>query len=125
MINLFVCSCACTLSLSRVSVCADNNHVRTWTVTRFRGMISTQPGSTPLASFKILSLEETESHGSYSSGNDIGERRLTNTTSVPGTKVCEPQVREGHLKSNRDVRRDAEKRQKTKRSHSNVCSENE
>ncbi|NWX99318.1 KCTD3 protein, partial [Nothoprocta ornata] len=55
-----------------VSVCADNNHVRTWTVTRFRGMISTQPGSTPLASFKILSLEEAESHGSYSSGNDIG-----------------------------------------------------
>lgn len=53
-------------------MCADNNHVRTWTVTRFRGMISTQPGSTPLASFKILSLEETESHGSYSSGNDIG-----------------------------------------------------
>lgn len=57
----------------RMSVCADNNHVRTWTVTRFRGMISTQPGSTPLASFKILSLEETESHGSYCSGNDIGE----------------------------------------------------
>ncbi|KAM9817522.1 LOW QUALITY PROTEIN: BTB/POZ domain-containing protein KCTD3 [Neosynchiropus ocellatus] len=55
-----------------VSVCADNNHVRTWTVTRFRGMISTQPGSTPLASFKILSLEETESLGSYCSGNDIG-----------------------------------------------------
>ncbi|PKU48922.1 btb poz domain-containing protein kctd3 [Limosa lapponica baueri] len=55
-----------------VSVCADNNHVRTWTVTRFRGMISTQPGSTPLASFKILSLEEAESHGSYCSGNDIG-----------------------------------------------------
>ncbi|GCC30852.1 hypothetical protein chiPu_0009306 [Chiloscyllium punctatum] len=55
-----------------VSVCADNNHVRTWTVTRFRGMISTQPGSTPLASFKILSLEETESHGSYAAGNDIG-----------------------------------------------------
>lgn len=56
-----------------VAVCADNNHVRTWTVTRFRGMISTQPGSTPLASFKIISLEETESHSSYSSGNDIGE----------------------------------------------------
>uniref|UniRef100_A0A673MG39 BTB/POZ domain-containing protein KCTD3 n=1 Tax=Sinocyclocheilus rhinocerous TaxID=307959 RepID=A0A673MG39_9TELE len=55
-----------------VSVCADNNHVRTWTVTRFRGMISTQPGSTPLASFKIISLEETESHSGYSSGNDIG-----------------------------------------------------
>lgn len=58
-----------------VPVCADNNHVRTWTVTRFRGMISTQPGSTPLASFKILSLEETESHGSYCSGNDIGRVR--------------------------------------------------
>lgn len=57
-------------------MCADNNHVRTWTVTRFRGMISTQPGSTPLASFKILSLEETESHGSYGSGNDIGEREF-------------------------------------------------
>lgn len=57
-------------------VCADNNHVRTWTVTRFRGMISTQPGSTPLASFKILSLEETESHGSYSSGNDIGRQSI-------------------------------------------------
>ncbi|XP_076156509.1 BTB/POZ domain-containing protein KCTD3 [Alosa pseudoharengus] len=55
-----------------VSVCADNNHVRTWTVTRFRGMISTQPGSTPLASFKILSLEEAESHNSYSAGNDVG-----------------------------------------------------
>ena len=36
-----------------VSVCSEYNHVRTWSVTRFRGMISTQPGSTPLASFKI------------------------------------------------------------------------
>ena len=27
-------------------------------MTRFRGMISTQPGSTPLSSFKIVSLEE-------------------------------------------------------------------
>jgi len=45
-------------------------------VTRFRGMISTQPGSTPLASFKILSLEEAESHGSYCSGNDIGRIHL-------------------------------------------------
>ena len=25
-------------------VCSDYNHVRTWSVTRFRGMISTQPG---------------------------------------------------------------------------------
>lgn len=69
LLTLILCVCSVC-----VSVCADNNHVRTWTVTRFRGMISTQPGSTPLASFKILSLEETESHGSYCSGNDIGER---------------------------------------------------
>ncbi|XP_075043175.1 SH3KBP1-binding protein 1 isoform X2 [Mixophyes fleayi] len=55
-----------------ISVCADNNHVRTWTVTRFRGMISTQPGSTPLASFKILSLEDIDGHAGCSAGNDIG-----------------------------------------------------
>uniref|UniRef100_A0A8C5MP50 BTB/POZ domain-containing protein KCTD3 n=1 Tax=Leptobrachium leishanense TaxID=445787 RepID=A0A8C5MP50_9ANUR len=55
-----------------ISVCADNNHVRTWTVTRFRGMISTQPGSTPLASFKVLSLEDIDGHAGCSSGNDIG-----------------------------------------------------
>uniref|UniRef100_A0A8D0BAR9 BTB/POZ domain-containing protein KCTD3 n=1 Tax=Salvator merianae TaxID=96440 RepID=A0A8D0BAR9_SALMN len=55
-----------------ISVCADNNHVRTWTVTRFRGMISTQPGSTPLASFKILALESLEGHGGCSAGTDIG-----------------------------------------------------
>ncbi|KAF7235346.1 SH3KBP1-binding protein 1 [Varanus komodoensis] len=55
-----------------ISVCADNNHVRTWTVTRFRGMISTQPGSTPLASFKILALESVDGCGGCSAGTDIG-----------------------------------------------------
>ncbi|XP_053124602.1 SH3KBP1-binding protein 1 isoform X2 [Hemicordylus capensis] len=55
-----------------ISVCADNNHVRTWTVTRFRGMISTQPGSTPLASFKILALESMDGLGGCSAGTDIG-----------------------------------------------------
>uniref|UniRef100_A0A8D0GZD2 SH3KBP1 binding protein 1 n=1 Tax=Sphenodon punctatus TaxID=8508 RepID=A0A8D0GZD2_SPHPU len=55
-----------------ISVCADNNHVRTWTVTRFRGMISTQPGSTPLASFKILALESLDGHGGCNAGTDIG-----------------------------------------------------
>ncbi|XP_057288312.1 LOW QUALITY PROTEIN: SH3KBP1-binding protein 1-like [Pezoporus wallicus] len=50
-----------------VSVCADNNHVRSWTVTRFRGMISTQPGSTPLASFKVLALDDAAG-----AGTDIG-----------------------------------------------------
>uniref|UniRef100_A0A673WAN4 BTB/POZ domain-containing protein KCTD3 n=1 Tax=Salmo trutta TaxID=8032 RepID=A0A673WAN4_SALTR len=55
-----------------ISVCADNNHVRTWTVTRFRGMISTQPGSTPLTSFKILSLEDIDGHGGCAAGTEIG-----------------------------------------------------
>ena len=40
-----------------VSVCAADNHVRTWRVARFRGRISTQPGSTPLASFNISSTD--------------------------------------------------------------------
>lgn len=55
-----------------ISVCSEYNHVRTWSVTRFRGMISTQPGSTPKASFKIVSLEATESTYSYSAGNEFG-----------------------------------------------------
>lgn len=46
--------------------------MRTWKVTRFRGMISTQPGSTPEASFKIVSLDAMESLYSYSAGNDFG-----------------------------------------------------
>lgn len=55
-----------------VSVCSEYNHVRTWSVTRFRGMISTQPGSTPLASFKIVSLDEVDMQASYATGNDFG-----------------------------------------------------
>ncbi|XP_060588703.1 BTB/POZ domain-containing protein KCTD3-like isoform X1 [Ruditapes philippinarum] len=55
-----------------VSVCSEYNHVRTWSVTRFRGMISTQPGSTPLASFKVISLEDYDPNQSYMAGNDFG-----------------------------------------------------
>ncbi len=59
-----------------VSVCCEYNHVRTWGVTRFRGMISTQPGSTSVASFKIISLEETAPEAGASSaqaaGNECG-----------------------------------------------------
>ncbi|KAL2096351.1 hypothetical protein ACEWY4_008499 [Coilia grayii] len=55
-----------------ISVCADNNHVRTWTVTRFRGMISTQPGSTPLSSFKILALDDIDGHAGCTAGTEIG-----------------------------------------------------
>lgn len=35
-------------------------------------MISTQPGSTPLASFKIVSLDDVETQASNSAGNDFG-----------------------------------------------------
>ncbi|XP_043271801.1 BTB/POZ domain-containing protein KCTD3 isoform X2 [Venturia canescens] len=55
-----------------VSVCSEYNHVRSWAVTRFRGMISTQPGSTPEASFKIVSLDSVDSCISYPAGNDFG-----------------------------------------------------
>jgi hypothetical protein len=89
-----------------VSVCSEYNHVRTWNVTRFRGMISTQPGSTPLASFKVVSLEE-DVPGPTSHGNDIGPfgdqddeqvfvQKLVPDTDVltvrlasRGTRVCE------------------------------------
>lgn len=55
-----------------VSVCCEYNHVRSWRVTRFRGMISTQPGSTPEASFKIVSLEAVEPCLSHAAANDCG-----------------------------------------------------
>ena len=56
-----------------VSICSEYNHVRTWNVTRFRGMISTQPGSTPLASFNVVSLEAQDAHPSSLAGNVIGK----------------------------------------------------
>lgn len=55
-----------------ISVCQEYNHVRSWSVTRFRGMISTQPGSMPLASFKVISLEDFEPCPQYEAGNSIG-----------------------------------------------------
>ncbi|XP_044729954.1 BTB/POZ domain-containing protein KCTD3 isoform X2 [Chrysoperla carnea] len=55
-----------------VSVCCEYNHVRTWRVTRFRGMISTQPGSTPDASFKIVALDAVEPCVAHAAGNDCG-----------------------------------------------------
>lgn len=56
-----------------ISVCSEYNHVRTWSVTRFRGMISTQPGSTPLSSFKILTIDEVDPNIYYAIANDCGE----------------------------------------------------
>lgn len=58
-----------------VSVCSEFNHVRTWSVTRFRGMISTQPGSTPLASFKIVTIDALDAPISYTLGNNIGNNQ--------------------------------------------------
>lgn len=46
-----------------ISVCSEYNHVRTWQVPRFRGMISTQPGSTPEASFKVGAVIHSELYG--------------------------------------------------------------
>ncbi|CAG9535813.1 unnamed protein product [Cercopithifilaria johnstoni] len=54
-----------------ISVCSEYNHVRSWGVTRFRGMISTQPGSISLASFKILTLDSTDDMLD-ADGNDPG-----------------------------------------------------
>ena len=40
-------------------------------------MISTQPGSTPVASFKILALEEVDPYINYTVGNDFGKIKIT------------------------------------------------
>ncbi|CDW56403.1 BTB [Trichuris trichiura] len=46
-----------------VTVCTEYNHVRSWKLSRFRGMINTQPSSTPLASFKVMTLESADADG--------------------------------------------------------------
>jgi len=48
---------------SLISVCKHDGHARTWRITRFRGRISTQPGSVPLASFRISPTENVEALG--------------------------------------------------------------
>ena len=62
-----------SLLLLSLPVCADYNHVRSWSVTRFRGMINTQPGSVPLASFKVMSFEDMDPPANYADGNNFGE----------------------------------------------------
>jgi hypothetical protein len=47
-----------------ISTCSKM-HVRSWTLTRFRGLISTQPGSTPHASFSCVQMPR-ESEGDLS-----------------------------------------------------------
>ena len=77
-----------------ISVCAELGHVRSWAVTRFRGMISTQPGSKPLASFHVVNLEAGGSGGTgaadssaYAVGNDPGPHGYKEDTLVFVQKV--------------------------------------
>ncbi|KAL1244870.1 BTB/POZ domain-containing protein [Trichinella spiralis] len=55
-----------------ISVCSEYNHVRSWSLTRFRGMINTQPGSTPLASFKVMTLESADGPMDTDPAADVG-----------------------------------------------------
>ncbi|KAF5400397.1 BTB/POZ domain-containing protein KCTD3 [Paragonimus heterotremus] len=64
-----------------ISVCSEFNHVRTWAVTRFRGIISTQPGSTPIASFYLTTLDTNNSNGLVQSVVDA-VRRCTSKSST-------------------------------------------
>lgn len=84
LVSLFFCDVQ-NLKIVRMikyTVCAEYNHVRSWGVTRFRGMISTQPGSTSLASFKVLYLLITVVSFStevsiFSGANSRIDRRIT------------------------------------------------
>ena len=42
------------------AVCSHNNHVRSWRIARFRGRISTQPGTQTMASFSLPSHAHAE-----------------------------------------------------------------
>jgi hypothetical protein len=66
-----------------VSVCSDN-HVRTWGVTRFRGMISTQPGSTSVSSFKITRLRFVTFRLMYINANVLETSKQTKTETKYG-----------------------------------------
>ncbi|KAF6774587.1 hypothetical protein AHF37_05620 [Paragonimus kellicotti] len=63
-----------------ISVCSEFNHVRTWAVTRFRGIISTQPGSTPIASFYLTTLDTNNSSGLVQSVVDAARRCTTKSS---------------------------------------------
>ncbi|XP_015786942.1 BTB/POZ domain-containing protein KCTD3-like [Tetranychus urticae] len=75
------------LSQSHLISMCSKRHVRTWTMTRFRGRISTQPGSTPHASFRVLSIDDLhmeedccQSLGS-SSSTSTGTRGMSKSVS--------------------------------------------
>ncbi|XP_013183852.1 BTB/POZ domain-containing protein KCTD3 [Amyelois transitella] len=70
-----------------VSVCSEYNHVRSWRVTRFRGMISTQPGTTPNAAFKVLALEAptAQAHNDCGPYGEQDEEQIFIQKIVPDT----------------------------------------
>ncbi|CAH0728519.1 unnamed protein product, partial [Brenthis ino] len=70
-----------------ISVCSEYNHVRSWRVTRFRGMISTQPGTTPKAAFKVLALEAptAQAHNDCGPYGEQDEEQIFIQKVVPDT----------------------------------------
>eukprot|EP00047_Mylnosiga_fluctuans_P015301 m.45025 g.45025 ORF g.45025 m.45025 type:complete len:662 (-) comp5856_c0_seq3:193-2178(-) len=79
-----------------VSVCAQNNHVRSWRLGRFRGRISTQPGSLPLASFNVASFDPTcvGPYGDRDQEQVFMQRVVSNTNQLlvlhaaTGERIC-------------------------------------
>ncbi|XP_041969332.1 BTB/POZ domain-containing protein KCTD3 [Aricia agestis] len=70
-----------------ISVCSEYNHVRSWRVTRFRGMISTQPGTTPKAAFTVLALEAptAQAHNDAGPYGEQDEEQIFIQKVVPDT----------------------------------------
>eukprot|EP01147_Barroeca_monosierra_P002250 gene2250-5253_t len=66
---------------SLISVCSHNNHVRTWRIARFRGRISTQPGSQAMASFCLPSY----GHNDIGPFGDVDEQQLFVQQPAPNT----------------------------------------
>lgn len=70
------------------AVCRHNNHVRSWQVARFRGRISTQPGSLPLASFSLPTFDASPQGADFGPFGDYDQTQLFVQKAVAGT----PQV---------------------------------
>lgn len=74
-----------------ISTCSKM-HVRTWTLTRFRGRISTQPGSTPHASFRLMKLDENSFDRIIRDENGEEASVIPRPTPVirdnPGVSIC-------------------------------------
>ena len=72
-----------------ISVCLDL-HVRTWRLTRFRSRLATQPGPTPLASYRLLSLDSclrTPLDSSQGPFGDLDNQQVFLQKVVPDTNT--------------------------------------